>query len=91
MPLGGTDLFFDEIEVVEQPFPGRRDPAVRRYRRLQQLAHVDQDDFVLGQPGQQLVRRAPSGQLVRCRERLAMLRHLIGAEQRQAQRRLCVG
>ncbi len=31
--LGRANLFFDQIEVVEQPFPGRRNPAVRLDRR----------------------------------------------------------
>jgi hypothetical protein len=30
VPPGRPNLVFDQIEVVEQPFPGRRNPAVRR-------------------------------------------------------------
>ena len=48
--LGHANLFFDQIEVVEQPFPGRRNPAVRLYRLCQQIADSDQDVFILGQP-----------------------------------------
>jgi hypothetical protein len=48
--LGRANLLFDEIEIVEQPFPGRRDPAVRLDRGRQQVAGLDQDRLVLGQP-----------------------------------------
>jgi hypothetical protein len=27
MSLGGADLIFDQIKIVEQPFAGRRDPG----------------------------------------------------------------
>ena len=59
VPLGRADLLFDQVEVVEQPFRGGRDAAVRRDRRRQQVADFDQDAFVLGQPRQQPVGRAP--------------------------------
>jgi len=35
MPPGGADLLFDEIGVVEQPFPRRCDPLLRRDRLRQ--------------------------------------------------------
>ena len=50
MPLRRADLFFDQVEVVEQPLAGRSDPMVHRYRRGQPLADVDQDAFVRSQP-----------------------------------------
>ena len=65
VPLGRADLLFDQVEVVEQPFAGRRDPAVRRDRRGQQVAGFEQDALVLGQPREQLVRRAARRQPVR--------------------------
>ncbi len=88
--LGGANLLFDEIEIVEQPFASRRDAAVRRDRLRQQAAHADQGALVRRQPRQKPVRRAPRRQLVRGRERPAMLRHLLGAEQLGSQRRLFV-
>ncbi len=86
VPLGGTDLLFDEIEIVEQPFPGRRDPAVLRDHRRQQRAHSDQRAFVRCQPRQELVGRAPRSQHVRGRESLSVLLHLLGAEQLGSER-----
>ena len=91
VPLGGADLLFDEIEIIEQPFPGRHHPAALRGRRRQQFAHVDQGAFVLCQPSQEPVRCLPGNQPVRGRERLAVQRHLIGAVQLGAQRGFCVG
>jgi hypothetical protein len=91
MPLGGTNLLFNEIEIVEQPFPGWRDLATLRNNRRQQVAHFDQCAFVRRQPTQQPVRRAPRRQPVRPGKRLAVLRHLIGAEQLRSQRGLIAG
>ena len=90
VPLGRADLLFDQVEIVEQPFRGGRDAAVCRDRRGQQVANLDQDALVLGQPRQQLV-GAARRQPVRDREALAVLLHLIGAEQLRSQRRLLVG
>jgi hypothetical protein len=91
MPLGGADLLFDEVEVVEQPFPGRGDPAVLGDRRGQQPAHTDQGAFVGRQARQQAGPRRALGQRV-CDsgENPAVLLHLIGAEQLRAQRCLAV-
>ncbi len=88
VPLGGANLFFDQIEVIEQPLPGRRDLAGRRDRNHEQRADVDQGPFVLGQPRQKLVRPMSRRQLMRGRETPAVLFHLDGAEQFRAQRRL---
>ena len=88
VPLGGANLFFDQIKIIEQPFPGWRDPAGRRDRRHEQRADVDQGPFVLGQSGQKRVRPRSRRQLMRSRETLAVLFHLDGAEQFRAQRRL---
>ena len=91
VPLGRADLLFDQVEIVEQPFRGGRDAAIGRDRCRQQAANFDQDAFVLGQPCQQLVGRATRRQPVRDREVLAVLLHLIGAEQLRSQRRLFHG
>ena len=60
VPPGRADLLLDQVEVVEQPFGGRRDAAVRRDRRGQQVADFDQDVVVLDQPRQQPVARGPA-------------------------------
>ena len=88
---GGSNLFFNQIEVVEQPFPGRHNPAVVLNCRHQQVAGFNQDTFILGQTRQKPVRSTPQTQLVRGCQRLAVLLHLFAAEQFRAQRRLVVG
>ena len=55
--LGHANLFFDQIEVIQQPFSGRRNAAVRLHRLCHQIANFDQDRFILGQPRQKLIRR----------------------------------
>ena len=90
VPLGGANLLFDQIEIIEQPFPGRRDAAALRDRLGQLAAHSDQGTLVRCQPRQQPVRRAPRRQLVRGRKRLAMQLHLVGAEQLASERRFFV-
>ena len=91
VPLGRADLFFDQIEVVEEPFPGRRDPAVRVDRRRQQVAGSRQDPFILRQPCQKRVSNSSRTHLVRAREDFAMLLHLFAAEQFRPKRRLVAG
>ena len=91
MPLGGANLLFDQIKVVEQPFPGRGNPAVCLDRLNQQVADSNEDGFILSQPLQQPALRTPRAQLVRARQGLAMLLHLIGAEQLRSQWGLVAG
>ena len=55
MPPGGAGLLFDEVEVVEQPLPCRLDAVLRRNRRRQQVAGLDQHALIRGQARQQLV------------------------------------
>ncbi len=43
MPSGRADLLFDQIEVVEQPFPCRSNPAVCLDRLCKQVADIKQD------------------------------------------------
>ncbi len=88
VPPGGADLLFDEVEVVEQPLPGRLDAVLRRNRRRQQAAGLDQHALVPGQARQQLVRHASRRQPVGGRETHAVLLHLIGTEEFRPQRRL---
>lgn len=80
MPLGRANLLFDQVEVVEQPFRGRRDPTVRRHRRSQQITNFYEDAFVLAQPCQQVVGAARC-QPVNERKFLSVLLQLVGAEQ----------
>ena len=91
MALGGTDLLFDQIEVIEQPFAGRRDLLIRFYRRCEPAADADQDRFIRRQTRQKLLPQCYLRQLVHGRETLAMLFHLTGAEQLRAQRGLIKG
>ena len=91
MPLGRGDLFFDQMEVVEQPLAGRGDPVVRRYRGGQLFADLDQHGFVRGQPREEPVPRTTRRQPMRGRERLAVPLHLLGAEQFRAKRQLLTG
>ncbi|MNX62128.1 hypothetical protein D3C86_930810 [compost metagenome] len=88
VPLGQPDLFFDQVEVVQQPFVGRCDLAVLPHRLHQQRAGLGQQRLVFGQPRQQRVRRARCAHQMRVRQGLAVLLHLQGAEQLRAQRRL---
>jgi hypothetical protein len=47
VPLGRADLIFDQVEIVEEPFPRRRDQAVRIDRRRQEVAGSRQDALIL--------------------------------------------
>ena len=58
--LGRANLFFDQIEVVEQPFPGRCNPAVCLDCLCQQVVDFKQETFIFGQPRQKSVPRASS-------------------------------
>src|SRR4029453_3393145 len=49
--LGGANLLFDEIEVVEQPLGRRCDAAIRGDRGGQGAADFDQQRFVVGERG----------------------------------------
>ena len=91
MPLGGADLFLDQVEVVEQPLAGRGDPALFGGYRGQPPADTDQRVFVGRQAIQQAIRDASRSQPVRCRQRPAVLGHLVGAIQLRAQRRVLTG
>ncbi len=88
MSLGGADLIFDQIKIVEQPFAGRRDPTVLRDGGHEQSADADQDGFILGQASEQAVRRMSGHQGMRIGQALAVLFHLHGTEELRAQRRL---
>jgi hypothetical protein len=44
---GGSDLLFDQIEIVQQPFASRRDTPVGSYGRGQKLTGFIQYLFVI--------------------------------------------
>ena len=56
MAFSCADLFFDQIEVVEQPFPGRSDPPVRSNGIREQTVDSNQDIFILRQSRKKRVR-----------------------------------
>ncbi|KAF5056934.1 hypothetical protein DSECCO2_362060 [anaerobic digester metagenome] len=86
----GADLFFDDIEVVEQPFSGRSYAPVLLDVLGQQAVHPPQYPFVLGQARQEAIARTPVGKLVHACQDLAVLLHLGGAEQLRPEGELLV-
>ncbi|MNV55090.1 hypothetical protein D3C71_1473140 [compost metagenome] len=91
VPLGQPDLFFDQVEIVQQPFVGRGDLAALLHRLDQQRAGLGQQRLVFRQPGQQVVLRAEGTQGMFLRQRQAVGFHLLRIEQFRAQRRLALG
>ena len=81
---GSADLLLDQIEVVEQPFAGRRDLLVGFHRCREPAADADQDRFIRRQTRQDLIVRAFLRQRVHGSEPLAPLLHLVGIEQFRA-------
>jgi hypothetical protein len=81
----GADLFLDEVKVVEQPFSRRRDAAILGGGRGEPPRGVDECMFVGGQPRQQAVRTRARRELVGGGKSLAVLHHLLAAEQLRAQ------
>ena len=91
MPLGSADLLFDQMEVVDQPFAGRRDALIRRQGSVSRL-HTSISMFSLSASRASSESRVrPRTDLVRGGERLAVLLHLIGAEKLRSQWRFFDG
>lgn len=88
---GRANLIFNKIEVIEQPFPGRRNTAGCLNSLSQEIADFEQHAFIISQPRQKPVLCMFQPQLVLTRQGLAMLLHLITAEQFRPQRRLSDG
>ncbi len=88
MPARQPDLFLDQVEIVQQPFAGRRHPPLAPTGLGQAIAGVRKHRLVVGQPGQQQVGAGTCGDPVLAREGLAVALHLLGAEQFRAQRGL---
>ena len=91
MPGRSANLLLDQIEIIEQPFAGGRDAAIILDRGRQQVAGSNQHRLIFGQAGKKVIRGAAGAEFVRSGERLAVLLHLIGAEQLRAQRQFFVG
>jgi hypothetical protein len=87
VPLRRADLFFDEIEIVEQPHTRGRNAVMRLCRRGEPVHDGNQGMLVRHQPRQQPIRTLIWVQRMRCRERFGMLFHLVGAQQFCAQGR----
>ena len=90
VPLGGADLLFDQVEVVEQPFAGRRDAAARRDapRSAARRRRRSTLSFSASRASSRSGSARPGSARARRARRLAVLLHLVGAEQLRAQRRL---
>ena len=88
VPAGDADLLLDQVEVVQQPFGRRRDPALAPGRLGQPLAAVGDDRLVVGQPAEQQIHAGAFAQAVLASQLAAVLFHLLGIEQLRAQRRL---
>jgi hypothetical protein len=72
MPFRRPNLFFDQIEVIEQPFSGWRNPQVRLNCLGQQIADADKNPFIFSQPIQQWVCGAFRAQCVGAGQGLAV-------------------
>ncbi len=92
MAFRGAYLFFNQIEIVQQPLCRRGDLAAFLERLRHQLASFPKHDFVLCQPCQQLIARLPLpfNQLMRSGEDFAMLFHLHHTEKLGSQRRFVI-
>lgn len=90
MPLRGANLFFDQIEVIQQPFcRGRHLPSgLDRLRQL--IARIDDDVFIFGETRQQQVASTLGIEFVSVGQDAPVLLHLQDAEQLGAQRQLFI-
>ena len=87
MPAGHPDLFFYEIEVIEQPFAGGGHPSPLRHRRGQRGPYRGQGLFVVVETAEKQILRPAEGHDVGGREDLPLLAHLLRAEEFRAQGR----
>jgi hypothetical protein len=84
---GRANLFFEEIKVVEEPFPCRCNPPIFFYGLCKQVSNFMEDVFILTQPCQQSFRDRACAQYMGAGKGLAVLLHLGGAEQLRSERR----
>jgi hypothetical protein len=80
MPPGQVNLLFDQVEIVEQPFGGRRDAPARIYRKARTI-EIPENYLVLAQSCQQTVGARSSDYLVADRESFGMTRQLFDTKQ----------
>jgi hypothetical protein len=78
--LGNANLFFDKVEIVEEPFSCRSNPPVSFYGLCEQVSNFMEDAFILIETRQQLLGGMACAQRVCCGKGLAVLLHLSGAE-----------
>lgn len=90
-PFCRPNLFFDKIEVVEQPFSGRGNPAACLHGLSHYVADFKKDGFVFGKPCQQPLRGTILAHCVQGRKCPTVLLHLRSAEQVGPQRRILAG
>ena len=77
---GGADLFFDEIEIIQQPFAGGSGAAAIFEGLGEQRVRGDQDVFVFGEAREKLLGVALGTDGVGVGQRLGVLVHLLGIE-----------
>ena len=90
MPLSRADLFFDQVEIIQQPFGRRRQLPVFLDCTGEDRAGVQQHRFIVRQAAQQLVAHTPLAHAVGLRQASAVMFHLYRAEQFGAQRQFVV-
>jgi hypothetical protein len=91
VPLGGADLLFDEVEIVEQPFGRRRHATVGGNGRRQEVADFDQQILVVREACEEAIGSGTGCKTMRDGKILAVLLHLVGAEELRAKRGLLAG
>jgi hypothetical protein len=74
------NLFFDQVEIVEHPFGGRRDAPARIHRQARPI-EVPENFLVLAQPCQQTVGARSRNYLVTDRESFSVARQLFDSKQ----------
>ena len=86
-----TDLLFDKVKVIQQPFTRQCNATTVGLRAGHQIVRLDDDAFIILQPQQQAIRPVLRVDLMTFRQRDGMPLQLFPAEQLRAQRRLvCV-
>ena len=87
MSFSHANLFFNQVEIIQQPFSCRRNPAIRLDGLCQKVVDSKQNPFVVGQSRQQFVVYIPLTQCMLASQGLAVLLHLVRAEKFRPQRR----
>ena len=77
---GGVDLLFDEVEVIEQPFPSRGNASATAGGRREQLVGVEKHTLVVGQSREQPARLGLAGDAMETGDRAGVPLELLGGE-----------